>query len=160
MKTFKDTAGRTWTVAINVATVRRVKDLLGEDLLSAVGGDLVDRLSVDPVLLCNIIYVVCKEEADAKSISDEDFGKAMAGDAIEQATTAFLEDLADFFPGRRGRLLKKALDKLNALQERAFDVAETKIDGPEVEERFQAALKDSGVLSGSSPAPSESTPTP
>ena len=33
MKTFKDNADRSWTIEVNVATVKRVRDLVGVDLL-------------------------------------------------------------------------------------------------------------------------------
>ena len=63
-----------------------------------VDGTLLEKLINDPILLCDVIYCVCMEEADSRGVSDEDFGRAMAGDAIELATTALLEELVDFFP--------------------------------------------------------------
>ena len=39
MKTFNDTAGRTWTVTINVDAVKRLKSLLGVNLMDAVEGE-------------------------------------------------------------------------------------------------------------------------
>ena len=160
MKTFKDNAGRTWTVQIDVAAIKRVRSLLDVDLLDAVEGRLLERLVTDPVLLCDVIYVVCKPEADAGGITDEDFGRAMAGDAVEHATTALLEDLTDFFPLARRRLLKKALAKLRDLEARALEVAETRLDSPELEAQMQAALASIGSSSGSSLESSESTQAP
>ena len=40
------------------------------------------------------------------------FGRSMAGDAIDHATTSFLEEMVDFFPRSRRALLTKALGKL------------------------------------------------
>ncbi len=156
MKTFKDNAGRTWTVGIDVAAIKRVRSLLDVDLMDALEGKLLERLVSDPVLLCDIIYCVVKPEADEKNVSDEDFGRAMAGDAIEHATTALLEELVDFFPQARRRLLAKALAKLKNLEARALEVAEKKLDSPELEARMEAALADTGDLSGSSPGSSGS----
>ena len=98
MHTFTDAIGRTWSVAINVDTVRRVKALASVNLMDVVEGQLVARLQTDPVLLCDVLYAVCKPQADAQNVTDEDFGRSMAGDAIEAATEALLEDLTDFFP--------------------------------------------------------------
>ncbi len=100
MKTFNDNAGRTWTVAINVDAIKRVKSLLGINLLEAVEGKLIEQLVSDPVMLCDVLYVLCKPEADAKQVSDEDFGRSMAGDAIDHGTTCLLEELVDFFRSR------------------------------------------------------------
>ena len=145
MKTFNDNAGRTWTVTINVDAIKRVKSLLSVNLLEAVEGKLLERLVSDPVLLCDVIYAVCKPEADAKSVSDEDFGRSMAGDAIDLATTALLEELVDFFPQQRRRLLRKALEKLRKLESMALTAAETRLDSPELERQMQELLAPSKV---------------
>ena len=157
MKTFKDNAGRTWTLGIDVAAIKRVRSLLDVDLMSAVEGKLLERLVSDPVLLCDVIYCVCKPEADSNGVSDEEFGRAMAGDAVDHATTALLEELVDFFPQARRRLLAKALGKLKTLEARALEVAEMKLDSPELEAEMEAALQSIGGSSGSSPGSPEST---
>ena len=161
MKTFNDNAGRTWTVTINVDAIKRVKSLLSVNLLEAVEGKLLERLVSDPVLLCDVIYAVCKPEADAKGVSDEDFGRSMAGNAIDLATTALLEELVDFFPQQRRRLLRKALEKLRKLESMALTAAETRLDSPELERQMQELLAPSkvegngiGDLSGSLPGSS------
>ena len=141
MKTFNDNAGRTWTVTINVDAIKRVKSLLSVNLLEAVEGKLLERLVSDPVLLCDVIYAVCKCEADAKGISDEDFGRSMAGDAIDLATTALLEELCDFFPQGRRRLLRKALEKLRKLESMALTAAEDRLDSPELERQMQEMIQ-------------------
>jgi len=140
MKTFNDNAGRTWTVTVNVDAIKRVKSLLSVNLMEAVEGKLLERLVSDPVLLCDVIYAVCKPEADAKAVSDEDFGRSMAGDAIDLATTALLEELCDFFPQGRRRLLHKALEKLRKLESMALAAAEGRLDSPELERQMQDAL--------------------
>jgi len=151
MKTFKDNAGRTWTVSVNVDAIKRVRSALDVNLMEAVEGDLLERLANDPVLLCDVIYIVCRPEAEARSVSDEDFGRAMAGDAIEHATTAILEELVDFFPRGRRRVLHKALTKLQAVEARAVEYAEARLDDPELERRIEAALTSPTELSSSLP---------
>ncbi|MBI5725214.1 MAG: hypothetical protein HZA50_14740 [Planctomycetes bacterium] len=170
MKTFSDNAGRTWTVTVNVDAVKRVKTLLGVNLLEAVDGKLLEQLIGDPVLLCDVIYAVCKPQADAQKVSDEDFGRAMAGDSIELATTALLEELCDFFPLGRRTLLRKALGKLRKLESMALATAGNRLDSPELEKRMQDALdemnpdavpsvaKTPGNSSGSLPDSSASIP--
>lgn len=167
MRTFKDNADRTWTVTVNVDAIKRVRSLLDVDLMEAVEGRLLERLVGDPVLLCDVIYCVCKEDADAKGISDEDFGRAMAGDAIELATTALLEELVDFFPQGKRELLRKALAKLETLQATAIEVVGKRLDSPELDRHLKAELEklaplDSGPgdLSGNALESSASTPVP
>ena len=160
MKTFKDNADRTWTVTVNVDSIKRVRSLLNIDLMEAVEGKLIERLIGDPILLCDVIYCVCKEDADAKGITDEEFGRSMAGDAIELATTALLEQLVDFFPQGKRQLLRKALAKLETLQETMLAVVSERLDSPELDAQLLAELRKLGDSSGDSPASSESTPVP
>jgi hypothetical protein len=158
MKTFTDNAGRVWTVQVNVDAIRRVRDLAQMNLLEVVEGKLLERLISDPVLLCDVIYSLCKPEADAKSVSDVDFGKAMGGDAIDGATTALLEELVDFFPQAKRRVLSKALAKLWKLETAALAAVETRLDSPELERQMAARLAQLENSSGSAPESSASTP--
>jgi hypothetical protein len=158
MKTFKDTAGREWAIAINVTSIKRVRDLLKVDLLDIVEGKLIERLIADPVLLCDVIYVVCKSDVDAQGISDEDFGRAMAGNAIEHATKALLEDLADFSPSPRDRAnLAKVIETTWKLMDRARDLIESRLSSGEIEQAAERALASAGNSFGSALAFSAST---
>jgi hypothetical protein len=53
-------------------------------------------LDGDPAQLADVLYGLCKKEADATQISDEDFGRALGGDAIALATEAFVEEMFVF----------------------------------------------------------------
>jgi len=159
MKTFNDNAGRTWTIAINVGTIKRVRGLLDVDLLEVVEGKLIERLIRDPILLCDVVYAVCKPEADEKQISDEDFGKAMAGDAIEHATKALLEELVSFSPSPRDRAnLQRVLQTTWKAIDKARDVIEARIESGELDKVVEQALATATNSSGDVPASSESSP--
>ena len=165
MRTFKDNAGRTWTVSITVDAIKRVRALLDVDLLEVVGGKLIDRLITDPVLLCDIVYAVCKPEADAQSVSEEDFGRAMAGDAIEHATTALLEELVSFSPSPRDRAnLKRVLETTQRVMDKVRDLIEQRIESGELDRIAEEALQDHvdgvGTSSGNSAGSSASIPPP
>jgi len=158
MKTFTDNAGRTWTIAINVDAIKRVRGLLDVDLLDILDGQLIERLYRDPVLLCDVVYAVCKPEADAKGVSDEDFGRAMAGDAIEHATKALLEELVGFSPSPRDRAnLQRILEMTWNVMDKARDAIEAKLATVNAEDFVAQALAMSGVSSGSAPASSVSS---
>jgi hypothetical protein len=159
MKAFKDNAGREWTIEINVAALKRVKSLAGVDLLGVLDGTLIERLIRDPVLLCDAVYAVCKPQADQRSVSDEDFGRAMAGDAIEQATEALLEELVGFCPSPRDRAnLGRVLKATRDVMDKARDIVEARLDSGELEKAAERALQTLGSSSGSAPASSGSIP--
>ena len=76
------------------------------------------------------------------------------------ATTAVLEELVDFFPQGKRQLLRKALAKLETLQETMLAVVSERLDSPELDAQLLAELRKLGDSSGDSPASSESTPVP
>ncbi|MEP0848686.1 MAG: hypothetical protein HRF50_17915 [Phycisphaerae bacterium] len=159
MKTFTDNAGRTWTIAINVDVLKRVRGLVDVNLLDIIDGKLIERLYRDPVLLCDVVYAVCKPEADAKSVSDEDFGRAMAGDAIEQATKALLEELVLFSPSPRDRAnLQRVLETTWQVMDKARDLVEARLATVDAEQIVAQALVTSGTSSGSAPGSPASIP--
>lgn len=171
MKPFKDNEGRTWSVSVTVSAIKRVRDLLGVDLLKVTEGTLLQELAGDPVLLVDVVFALCKPEADKRGISDVEFGEAMAGDAIDAATVAVLEDLVDFFrSGPRARL-RKALAKMEKIEAMALARADRVLDSDQLERRVEASLdamdrtmetnlSTLGGSSGSTPASSDSTPGP
>ena len=158
MKTFTDNANRSWNISVTVDAIKRVRSLLDVDLMQAASGKLIQQLADNPVLLCDVIYCVIKPQADEREITDEQFGAAMAGDAIDQATSAFLEDLVNFFPSRKREMLQKVLVKLKNLEAIATEVVSKRLDSPELDRRLQETI--AGGLSGNSPESSESTPQP
>ena len=167
MRTFNDNAGRTWSLTLNVWTVKKVRDLLGVDLLD-LGGEaatrdkpgLLFRLIADPVLLVDVLYVVCKDQADEASVTDEQFGRAMGGDAIDAATKAFLEELADFTPSPRDRArARKVIETTWAMIDKAQDVLDAKAE-KELPAAVESALSALGNSSTSSPDSSAQTQDP
>jgi hypothetical protein len=147
MTPFTDKDGREWPVVVNVGALRRVRDTLGVDLMDVAGGDLLERLADDPVILVNVLYVLCRAEADARGVTDEDFGRAMVGGVLDDAASALFKELLAFFPsGPRARALARLATLLKARQQAATEMA--------------AALESiPGGSSGASPASAESTPT-
>lgn len=105
MRSFADTTGRTWSVVINVAAVKRVRGLMNLDLYTLVddGFKPLAALVADPVRLADVLYCLCRDEAEARQVRDEDFGRALAGDVLLHAADALVEELIDFFPDARTR---------------------------------------------------------
>lgn len=159
MKTFTDNAGRVWTITVNVDAIKRVRGLLNVNL-AAVGENnfkLLSDLLSDPVLLVDVLFVLCKAEADARSITDVQFGQSMAGDAITAAAEAMLEELTSFFPSAQGRAAMKALlDKGRQVSQLLLNHAMLQIDQLDPAQEAARWIDSSGsspVSSGSTPAP-------
>lgn len=143
MKLFKDSAGRDWPIVINVGSIERVKSVTGVNLLEVVEGKLVEKLASDPALLVNVVYSLCKPDADRQQITDTMFGEAMVGDAIDRATDALLDELVSFFPNRQRQILTKALAKARMIQDQATTIALQRLDDPAIDAKLQKMLSES-----------------
>ena len=156
MKTFTDNTGRVWMLAVNVGAIKRVRALCGVDLNSIIELDeknkpsakLLERLSTDPVLLVDVLYAVCKPECDSKNVTDEDFGMAMAGDAVEHATTALLDEIIDFFPAPKRLAFQKILSATRRFEEIARKRLDALMADGDFGNKMVSALEQLTGLSG------------
>lgn len=159
MPAFVDNAGRTWAVAINVTAIKRVKALLDIHIPSLVDGKFESLAEVisDPITLCDVLYVLCKDQADKDGVTDEQFGQAMFGDALGNAADAFLGALADFFQSPRVRAAISKIRETNARMEARLN----ELTIPQILAIDAQAEVDRLIgSSGNSPESSASTPDP
>ena len=159
MKIFKDTEGRDWTVSVNVAAIKRVRDLL-EINLYAIADDgfaLFGRLIGDPILLADVLYCLVKDQADKRGLSDEDFGRSLAGGVIADAQSALIDEIIDFFPDPRVRgALAKAKAMNSRVSQKLAERAELELEALDIDSMVDRLIASSTNSQGSS----ESTPTP
>lgn len=150
MKSFVDNAGRTWTVSINVGTIKRIRALCEVNILDIITIDeknnpdagLLERLASDPVLLVDVLYAVCKDEADKANVSDTEFGCAMTGDTIEQATRVLLEEVIDFFPEAKRRVFQKVLAATRRFEEATNRKLQAMLDDGELDKVLESRLNE------------------
>jgi hypothetical protein len=129
MQYVKDTNNFQWEIKVNVNTLKRIKALCEIDLMELISvnektgemnTELLERLSSDPVLLVDLLYATCKPQADEKNMTDEQFAEVWAGDQIEFAVNALMEEIINFFPEAKRRLWQKInqASKINAQKEK------------------------------------------
>lgn len=159
MKTFKDNAGRPWTVNVTVSGIKRVRDVLGLDLLDTTSA--IPRLMIDPVLLCDVAYVLLKPQCDQQGVTDEQFGEGLAGDAITLCRRSVLEAITDFFddPADRKRI-GEILPTVNQFLQQVRQTLDRAVKNPEIKRRLAETLAELGEPSTSLPERLESTPGP
>ena len=150
MKIFKDVKGESWEIIINVAAIKKVRDLLNADLLDVQG--TLPRLLADPIFLVDVLYCLCKPQADAKNISDEQFGEGMAGDCLGSAKNTLVEELKSFFPTPEERqaverLIKKGNEMIGLLREKSL----LKLELTDMDAKAEEILKLFGETSTNSP---------
>ncbi len=113
--------------------------------------ELLERLSSDPVLLVDVLYAGCKPECAHRNVTDEDFGAAMAGDAIEQATGALLDEVVDFFPEAKRTALRKILAATRRFAALAKKRLEDLLADGKFENQLVSKLEQLTGLSASAP---------
>lgn len=108
---FTDSAGRTWLIEITGQTVCDLIKYQDVDLRAIFDPDarVIERLTTDVVLLCNVLYVMCKQDCARRGVTDEDFGRSMNRAALDAAEDAIYEALLLFFPRPRQQMLLRTL---------------------------------------------------
>jgi hypothetical protein len=138
MQTFTDIHGRTWTVAISIGTVKRVKNRLGIDMLDI---QPFMKQVQDIMTLCDVLYVVCQDEAEKNGMTDEQFASVLAGPTLRTAREAFMEAFLAFFPDPKiGAKLRVVKDKYNAVGDRMLALVEKKM--PQIVNRIDREVEN------------------
>lgn len=153
---FKDNAQREWDVALNIDTLKRVKQRLDIDLMAKNLLEVLQHVIGNYVVLGDVLFVVVQPQAELAKVTDVEFGRSLAGDSIDHATLALLDAIRDFTPNPRDRArvgmlletITAAATTFHALADEAMTRA-----AKEVPEKIRSGLQFS-----SSPASSESNP--
>lgn len=162
MHCFKDPAGASWPVTINLFAVEQVKAAHGVDLPGLFGDQArpLGKLLGDDALLCKVVYALGQPDNEKAGRTLDDLKRAWAGETADGAVRAFTEELADFFrdPERR-TLLRNVLKKFEDLGRVILTQGAAQLEAVDAEELIRL-LKSSGPgpsgSAGSTAASSES----
>jgi hypothetical protein len=161
---FRDSIGYPWPLTVDLPAARRVRDLVGVNLLTL----RVDRLCAelaDPIRMCEVLYAVCKPQADVLGLDLDGFLRRLAVD-LPAIGAEFLEGLPDFFRKHgdpiRAVQLRMALERTKNLPTLDPETLQTLLDETMdwMMARIQAMTNStpsnpSGTYATNSPAPSE-----
>lgn len=151
MHIFTDNKGRRWDVVLNVNQMKLVRANLSIDLVNVitldskgqVKVDLIDRIANDPCLLVDILAVLTRTQAEGYGVDEAEFGASLAGEAIEDATKAFLDELVDFFPGAKRLFLEKAVALSRKYTHEMTSQLRKALEDPELEKRLALSMNSS-----------------
>ncbi len=102
MQKFNDAEGRDWTIDLNIATARTIRDAMNRAERFD-GFDFLDYAGIlagvnDVFFAADLLYLVCEKEATARNMDADAFGRALKGRVLFDATSAFVAEYLDFFP--------------------------------------------------------------
>lgn len=102
MSVFKDETGRDWTIRrVVVLDTKRVKSECGVDLNRAMASfDGLSETIYDDTgeHAVSVLYYFCRDQANDRGLSEEDFAGLFTGDVLEAARQALMEELSFFSP--------------------------------------------------------------
>lgn len=130
--------GKDWNVRLDAPTITALRKECDCDF-GAMDGKVFERMEADPVLLVNVLWVVCRSQANG--MTDEDFGRMLVGDQIGEATKALNDAWLDFFPAGKRSLLRSLSEKQAAVTDKALALALAKINDPTLEEKLLAGVE-------------------
>lgn len=148
MTNFTDAKGRSWSLSVTVQTLRQVRarcDINLTDIILLRPGErpdtsLLERLANDPILLVDVLYAILEDEAEARQVDEKMFGEAMAGDAIEAATAALLDEVIAFFPQAKRLTLQRLMAVSRRFAEEQKKALQTLLESHALEKEVVQAL--------------------
>ena len=177
-------ADEKWTLNITIGDVKRVKTMVGVDLMQplpvtrplsnefkewlSAGGfmlgelkpkqeiflrniysekdpaeaSLLAQLQSDPILLIDVIFVLVKPQADARSLTDEQFGIKVGGEELNSIVDAFWGAYEDFFQKCGNSALEKLIHLNRKMMAKAMDSAEKSVDLEKIEAPMDQQLQE------------------
>ncbi len=150
MTSYRDRNGNDWDIRLDVGLVGRLRTDAGFNLgKEMVAERIAETLFTDPESFAKVLWVLCREQAEKRTITPEQFVSGLDFEAINNASLALMEAITDFFhrPAVAAKM-KSALPGWMA-----------KVDAMAVE-AVDRAFSQTSILrtgAGGSPASSEST---
>lgn len=116
MHQFKDSEGREWRISLNGWQMKKIQERLGHkcrDPQAALG------VYEDQPLLCDLLLVLCEDQIKECGLSPQAFQESLDGDAMDDATEAYVNESIPFIPRQFRTIVADALTKAKQAQEMA-----------------------------------------
>ncbi len=162
MYAFTDRLGRPWRLDLNYQEVRRLTAAVGVNLLKVLdpGDATLERLTGDIEFLVDLLWAIVAPQAAAAGVTDEDFGRALSGEILDEAADALVLEIAGFFRRRQRELLLKMWGRIEQIADLVGEEAAKRLDSPEIEARVQATIQAAFDAAWSPPATTKPNSAP
>lgn len=164
MATFKDQQGKEWELRIDVLLIEQIRED-DPQFLKGEPTETISRVDDDPVLLCGVVWILCKEQANARGIDQKAFYAGLFGEAIAGASKALTDAILSFIQPRQRELIAVGAARNDKFREIATSKGLAALNDPKLEAEWEAFVdaKISELLTPlksaiATPASSEFTP--
>lgn len=116
MASFKDNAGRTWTIVVNFATACRIEDESGIDVRRIFDDGSEDHARLQrPSHAFRALCAAVRDQLSDRGMSDDEFGMGLDHEACDAAVVALHEAVIDFFPNPTREKIRSAFRRFLTL---------------------------------------------
>ncbi len=140
MPTFKDTADREWSVSANRVSLRDVETETGVCLAAPDGKQLL-TLDSNPTKLVDVLWILCRQQAEAAQVDENSFGAAITGEALDAGHNAVIDAALAFLPSRQRQVLAAMRDAYRSAIARGIEVATQAMTDPELLQNLSRGLQ-------------------
>jgi len=154
-KTFKDLEGRVWHLRLDVNLAERIKETVGIDFLTLLNRDnqTLQRLATDLRGLVDTLWLMCgsqnqsvrvrgEERYEYRLLQPDEFAAGLDGDVLDNATTALLQAVVDFFPKAQRQTLQAVLDQSGQTVQQTSEKAVQMIQSDRVRNLMRKKIDD------------------
>lgn len=154
LQTFPDLSQRSWTIRLNFANLRTIRDATGVDLGKPVdfGRSWAELLSDDDKAL-TALWLAIEPQATAQGIDNAAWLESMNGECVETALEAMSEAVINFTQPQKRGMVEDALEVMKAGWLKAVAESRTLIRTA-AEQGAERALQQLGIGPQKSPASS------
>ena len=140
MGSFQDNQGRSWSIALTIGAVKRIRSDLHVDVID-LREDTFLQLVNDAVLMNDLIWILCQAQAKDRNVNEEDFAEAIKGGPASEAIGMVLEAIPDFFHAQKRDLIRKAVAKAKMMREKAEIMTTEVIEDATLDDKLIAGMK-------------------
>lgn len=127
---FTDRVGRVWLLVMNYGLSKRINAALGVDFANAHTGECLQQLATSDELLVATLFAIVEAQAQAASVSPEQFAEALDGEVFEAAGEALGEMLRLFTRPALRPVIEAAIGFHLESTQAVIDAAAQKLRGP------------------------------
>jgi len=148
MRSFEDKNKKKWNIELTVGTAHRVLGECDVDLINIVTlapdgkpqTSTLERIASDPILLVNVLFSLCKEQAKEAGVDDFGFASLFDAGAIESASEALMEEIINFSQPAKRKALTRIYRTTRDFAEKMEKQLDEVLNSPELDAEIENQL--------------------
>ncbi len=139
---FKDRAGRSWSIKVDLGVLRAVKESHGIDLQRVATDPRVLEVIDDHCALAEILGIILAAQLELAGVTSEDFESALDGEALLAATLAIVRAIRDFLPATHAKLVTQLHKTMVVEMRKASERMDRLCSSSKMDELVDAKMKE------------------